>query len=158
RRPRATRVRRPAAPRYRAGAGAGPATPWMRRYYLPESRDTLPLYALLEQPARGYLGPIDVTLDPRALRRGYLERTDLAVMQNIKDRLGERPIYFSASTGSYADQLGLSPYLVGEGLVRRVVPRPVTPGDSVRLVEGRGFVNIPRTRALAFDVYRGGET
>src|SRR5881394_1479957 len=158
RRPPATFDPRSAPALYGNRTWARPATPWMRRYYLPESRDTLPLYALLEQPARGYLGPIDVTLDPRALRRGYLERTDLAVLQIIKDRLGERPIYFSASTGSYADQLGLSPYLVGEGLVRRVVPRPVTPGDSVRLVEGRGFVNIPRTRALAFDVYRGGET
>ena len=158
RRPPATFDPRSAPALYGNRTWARPATPWMRRYYLPESRDTLPLYALLEQPARGYLGPIDVTLDPRALRRGYLERTDLAVLQIIKDRLGERPIYFSASTGSYADQLGLSPYLVGEGLVRRVVPRPVTPGDSVRLVEGRGFVNIPRTRALAFEVYRGGET
>src|SRR6266545_2708741 len=65
---------------------------------------------------------------------------------------------FSTSTGNYADQLGLTRYLVGEGLVRRLVPRPVTPGDSVRLVEGRGFVNVPRTRALAFGVYKGGET
>ncbi len=143
---------------YGSRTWARPATPWMRRHYLPESRDTLPPYALLAQPARGYLGPIDVTLDPRALKRGYLERADLAVLQIIKDRLGERPIYFSASTGSYADQLGLSPYLVGEGLVRRVVPRPLVPSDTVYLVEGRGFVNIPRTRALAFDVYRGGET
>ncbi|PYP16573.1 MAG: hypothetical protein DMD52_07365 [Gemmatimonadetes bacterium] len=143
---------------YGSRTWARPATPWMRRYYAPESRDTLPPYALLEQPSRGYLGPIDVTLDPRTLGRGYLERSDLAVLQIIKDRLGERPIYFSTSTGPYADRLGLSPYLVGEGLVRRVVPRPVTPSDTVRLVEGRGFVNIPRTRALAFDVYRGGET
>jgi len=158
RRPPATFDPQSAPALYGSRTWARPATPWMRRHYLPESRDTLPPYALLAQPARGYLGPIDVTLDPRALKRGYLERADLAVLQIIKDRLGERPIYFSASTGSYADQLGLSPYLVGEGLVRRVVPRPLVAGDSVRLVEGRGFVNIPRTRALAFDVYRGGET
>ena len=42
--------------------------------------------------------------------------------------------------------------------MRRVVAAPVAPGDSVRLVQGRGFVNVPRTRALAFGVYRGGET
>ncbi|PYO67998.1 MAG: hypothetical protein DMD69_08160 [Gemmatimonadetes bacterium] len=135
-----------------------PTTPWMSRYYLREPADTLPPYAPLAQPITGYLGPIEVTVDPRALGRPYLERSDLAVLQIIKDQLGKRPIYFSTSTGNYADQLGLSPYLLGEGLVRRVVPRTVTPSDTVRLVPGRGFVNIPRTRALAFDVYSGGET
>src|SRR2546422_5660142 len=42
--------------------------------------------------------------------------------------------------------LGLSPYLVGEGLVRRVASAPVAPGDSIRRVEGRGFLNVPRAR------------
>jgi hypothetical protein len=72
--------------------------------------------------------------------------------------VGKRPIYFSTSTGEYADQLGLSSYLVGEGLVRRVLPRPVAASDSVRLLEGRGFVNLARTQALAFGVYRGAQT
>src|SRR5213079_2584905 len=115
-----------------------PTTPWMSRYYLREPADTLPPYAPLAQPITGYLGPIEVTVDPRALGRPYLERSDLAVLQIIKDQLGKRPIYFSTSTGNYADQLGLSPYLLGEGLVRRVVPRTVTPSDTVRLVPGRG--------------------
>ena len=42
--------------------------------------------------------------------------------------------------------------------MRRVVARPVAPSDSVRLVEGRGFVNVPRSKALAFEVYGGGAT
>jgi len=135
-----------------------PTTPWMNRYYLREPADTLPPYTPLAQPITGYLGPIEVTVDPRALGRPYLERSDLAVLQIIKDRLGKRPIYFSTSTGNYADQLGFSPYLVGEGLVRRMVPQPLTPSDTVRLLPGRGFVNIPRTRALVFGLYSGGET
>ncbi|HYT72159.1 MAG TPA: DUF2723 domain-containing protein [Gemmatimonadales bacterium] len=143
---------------YRGRSWALPATPWMSRYYLGDPADTLPPYVPLPRPAQGYLGPIAVTLDPGALGHPYLSRSDLAVLQIIKDELGKRPIYFSTSTGNYADQLGLTRYLVGEGLVRRLVPRPVTPGDSVRLVEGRGFVNVPRTRALAFGVYKGGET
>src|SRR2546427_12711033 len=48
--------------------------------------------------------------------------------------------------------------LVGEGLVRRLAPAPVAPGDSIRRVEGRGFLNVPRARALASGVYQGGET
>jgi hypothetical protein len=160
-------LQRRAPPTFDAGAAPDlygghawprPPTPWMSRFYLGSPADTLPEYIPLAQPAVGYLGPIAVKLDPGALRRPYLMRSDLAVLQIIKDELGKRPIYFSTSTGNYPDQLGLSPYLVGEGLVRRLMPRPVTASDSVRLVEGRGFVNVPRSAALLFDVYRGGET
>jgi hypothetical protein len=142
---------------YRGHDWPPPASPWMSHYYLASPGDTLPDYIPLAQPAVGYLGPIAVQLDPGKLGRPYLMRSDLAVLQIIKDELGKRPIYFSTSTGNYADQLGLSPYLVGEGLVRRLVPRPVATSETVRLVEGRGFVNVPRSAALLFDVYRGGE-
>jgi len=134
-----------------------PASPWMSRFYLDGPADTLPPYLVLPQPVAGRLGPVTVTLDPKSLGRPYLARSDLAVLQIIKDEVGKRPIYFSASTGNYADQLGLGAYLVGEGLVRRVLPRPVTQSDDVRLLPGRGFVNVPRSRALAFGVYQGGE-
>src|SRR5438034_8738986 len=130
----------------------------MSRCYLGDPADTLPDYIPLAQPAIGHLGPIAVALDPSRLGRPYLMRADLAVLQIIKDQLGKRPIYFSTSTGNYADQLGLSPYLVGEGLVRRVVPRPVAVGGGVWRVEGRGFVDVPRSAALLFGVYRGAET
>src|SRR5256886_9898874 len=130
----------------------------MSRFYLGDAADTLPDYIPLAQPATGHLGPIAVALDPARLGRPYLLRSDLAVLQIIKDELGKRPIYFSTSTGNYADQLGLSPYLVGEGLVRRLVPRPVAVGGGVWSVEGRGFVDVPRSAALLFGVYRGGET
>jgi len=143
---------------YRGRVWPRPTTPWMSRYYLGDAADTLPDYLPLMQPASGYLGPIAVALDPARLGRPYLMRSDLAVLQIIKDELGKRPIYFSTSTGGYADQLGLSPYLVTEGLVRRVVSGPVTANASVRLLEGRGFVNVPRSAALLFEVYRGGES
>jgi len=147
-----------APPWYRPRGWPRPSTPWMERYYLENPSDSLPAYVALPQPVTVRLGPIDVALDPRALGRPYLMRSDLAVLEIIKDRLGRRPIYFSTSTGRYAGQLGLSRYLVGEGLVRRVAPAPVVPSDSIRLVAGRGFLNVPRTRALASGVYQGGET
>ena len=134
-----------------------PSTPWMSNYYRNGPADTLPPYILVDKPAAGTLGPIQVTLDPRALGRPYLGRADLAVLQIIKDQLGKRPIYFSTSTANIPDQMGLSAYLVNEGLVRRLMPKVVTPNDSIRLLEGRGFVNVPRLKQLSFDVYRGGE-
>jgi len=134
-----------------------PETRWMSRYYVHGPGDSLPPYILFDQAVAGAIGPIQVTIDPRALGRPYLGRSDLAVLQIIKDQLGKRPIYFSTSTATIPDQLGLSPYLVNEGLVRRLKPAAVTPSDSVRLLEGRGFVNVPRLKRLAFEVYRGGE-
>jgi len=130
--------------------------PWMTRYYRGVSGDSLPPYVVLEGPVGGAVGSIHVTLDPHALGRPYLDRSELALLEIIKDQLGKRPIYFSMSAGSVPDQLGLSSYLVGEGLVRRLEPAVVHPNDSIRLMTGRGFVNVPRTQQLAFEVYRGG--
>ena len=134
-----------------------PTTKWMSRFYTNGPADTLPPYIPFEQAVAGTIGPIQVVIDPRALGRPYLGRADLAVLQIIKDQLGKRPIYFSTSTASIPDQMGLSEYLVNEGLVRRLNPKAVTPSDSVRLVQGRGYVNVPRLKRLAFDVYRGGQ-
>jgi hypothetical protein len=137
-----------------------PTTPWMSQFYQGKTvgADTLPQYVVLQGAVTGAVGPINVKLDPRALGRPYIDRSELAVFQIIKDQLGKRPIYFSTSTGNIGDQLGLSPYLVGEGLVRHVMPVPVVANDSIRLLEGRGYVNVPRTKRLAFDVYIGGKS
>jgi transmembrane protein TMEM260 (protein O-mannosyltransferase) len=132
-----------------------PTSPWMSHYYL-SATDTLPEYVLLERAMAGKVGPIPMTFDPRALGRPYLDRSDLVVLQIIKDEVGRRPIYFSTSTGTFPDQLGLTPYLVEEGLVRRLEAAPVATSDSIKAVRGGGLVNVPRTRTLAFDVYEGG--
>jgi hypothetical protein len=117
----------------------------------------LPQFVLLDRAVGGKIGPIQLTLDPQVLGRPYLDRSDLALLEIIKDQVGRRPIYFSTSTGTTAEQLGLSRYLIGQGLVRRLTPAPVVASDSIRLVEGRGFVDVPRARRLVFDVYHGGE-
>src|SRR5439155_1403218 len=77
---------------YRGRVWPRPTTPWMSRFYLGDPADTLPDYIPLAQPATGHLGPIAVALDPSRLGRPYLMRSDLAVLQIIKDQLGKRPI------------------------------------------------------------------
>ena len=134
-----------------------PATPWMSHYYLKGPADTLPQYIIVDKPVVATLGQIQAPIDPQTLGRPYLGRADLAVLQIIKDQVGKRPIYFSSSTANIPDQMGLTSYLVNEGLVRRMMPVAVTPNDSIQLVQGRGFVNVPRLKRLSFDVYRGGE-
>ncbi len=147
-------------------AAAGPAFlrnrtwtkpgPWFTKLYTTPS-DTLPEVESVPQPVSGKLGPLAITLDPRSLPNpGYLTRIDLAVYEMIKEDLGKRPIYFSTTTADYGDRLGLSPYLVTEGMVRHLMMTPVVANDSIKMspVQGR-LTNIPLTVTLAFDVYHG---
>ncbi|HET9514346.1 MAG TPA: DUF2723 domain-containing protein [Gemmatimonadales bacterium] len=84
----------------------------------------------------------------------YLQRSDIAVIFLIRDNLGKRPIYFSWTTGAFPDQtLGLTPYLVSEGLARRLHPTPVEPGNGIVLSQGMGFVDLPRTNRLLWEQY-----
>jgi hypothetical protein len=79
---------------------------------------------------------------------------DLATVFLIRDNMGKRPIHFSWSDGGYPDQtLGLSPYLVSQGFVRKLMPKPVVPSDSIVLNPTLGYLDLPRTEKLLWDVY-----
>ncbi|HET7600417.1 MAG TPA: DUF2723 domain-containing protein [Gemmatimonadales bacterium] len=84
----------------------------------------------------------------------YLLLQDLATIFLIRDNLGKRPIYFSWSDGGYPDQtLGLSPYLVTQGMVRKLMPQPVSAKGGIVLSPGLGYVDLPRTKRLLWEVY-----
>lgn len=111
--------------------------------------DSLPEYA--KTPKDG-----GIAVDSLVMRFGgeYLTRSDLAAALLIRDNIKSRPIYFAWSTGAYADNtLGLSPYLVTQGMVRRVMPTPVVPGGAIHLSQNFGYVDMPRTKALLFGTY-----
>jgi transmembrane protein TMEM260 (protein O-mannosyltransferase) len=155
-RPLATFDAGTAPPWYRDRTWPKPDAPWIAGAYRGAS-DTLPDYSQLPATVTGTLGPITVTVDPARLAiPGVLQRADLAVLEIVKQQLGRRPIYFSGSTGNYGEQLGFGPYLLTQGMVRRLLPAPVVPSDSVRpsLVQGR-YVDVPRTTRLGFEVYHG---
>jgi hypothetical protein len=79
---------------------------------------------------------------------------DLATIFLIRDNMGKRPIYFSWSDGGYPDQtLGLSEYLVSQGFVRKLMPKPVVPNDSIVLSSSLGYLDLPLTEKLLWDVY-----
>ncbi|MEP6573019.1 MAG: hypothetical protein ABJD11_09995, partial [Gemmatimonadota bacterium] len=82
---------------------------------------------------------------------------DLATIFLIRDNAGQRPIYFSWSDGDYPDRtLGLTPYLITEGFARKLARVPVTPKDSIIISKGLGYVNLPRTNRLLWNVYHYG--
>ena len=113
-----------------------------------------PVY-FLEKKTTINLGGVGVTLDPAQLGRQYLEKADVVTLQAIKDQMGKRPLYFSRTVGPYADQFGLTGYLEGQGFVRKLHQDPIAESDSIKGIQGLGYVNVPRTEALAFQVYHG---
>jgi len=116
----------------------------------PNEIDSLP--EAMRAPLEG-----GITFDGIQMRFGQdvLLRQDLATIFLIRDNLGQRPIYFSWSDGGYPDQtLGLSPYLLSQGFVRKLLPQPAAAvGDSVVLTPGLGYLDLPRTEKLLWDVY-----
>jgi hypothetical protein len=157
-------LQRRALPAFEPGAAAAlyrrrewprPTDTWMRRFYLAGPGDTLPPYVRVDTPTTGALGPIGVTLDPERLPfRGALLRSDLAVLQIVKDQAGRRPSISRPPPGTIRSSwLGLSRE---RGMVRRVQPQPVAASDSVVFSQvQRRYVNVPRTTELAFGVYHG---
>jgi hypothetical protein len=94
-------------------------------------------------------GGIRAVLEPQVLARA-----DLLVLRLIRDNVGKRPIYFSRTTGGYADNLGFTPYLLGQGLARKLASDTVRGSDDVvRMRMPLRWVDLPRTETLLFDVY-----
>jgi hypothetical protein len=89
-----------------------------------------------------------------AFGQDYLTLQDIATVALIRDNLGKRPIYFSWSDGTYPDAtLGLSPYLLTTGLVRKLMPRPIQEGNGIVFSKSLGFVDLPLTRELLWNTY-----
>jgi hypothetical protein len=111
--------------------------------------DSLP--EAMQVPQQGGVAFDSLRLD---FGQDVLMLQDLATIFLIRDNMGKRPIYFSWSDGGYPDQtLGLSPYLVSQGLVRKLMPKRVVPNDSIVLNPTLGYLDLPRTEKLLWDVY-----
>ena len=110
--------------------------------------DSLPALFRVDQRSSLRVDSVTAVLEP-----GVYDRATLITLQLIRDNLGTRPIYFARTTGPSGDQLGLTPYLLSQGFVRRLMPRRLAPSDSVQYVQGIGWLDLRRTETLLFDVY-----
>jgi transmembrane protein TMEM260 (protein O-mannosyltransferase) len=111
--------------------------------------DSLPEYSRVPKGSGVKFGDLTVTLGEE-----IVDRKDLAVIFLIRDNLGKRPIYFSWSDGGYPDEtLGLTQYLVSQGLVRKLYLKPVEPTANIVLTS-MGYTDLERTRALLDKGYR----
>jgi hypothetical protein len=77
-----------------------------------------------------------------------LERADIFVLYMIRDAFPDRPIFFSRTTGGYAEELGFGPFTVTLGLSRKLVPTPPKPGAGIMPVVGEGWFDVDRTASL----------
>jgi hypothetical protein len=111
--------------------------------------DSLPEYMQVQRGA-------GLQVDSVQIRFGadYLMLQDLAVVAIIRQNLGRRPIYFSWSDGGYPDQtLGLSNYLVTQGMVRKLVNKPAQVGGTVVDNPVLGLMDFKLTDDLLWKVY-----
>jgi hypothetical protein len=77
-----------------------------------------------------------------------LERADILVLYMIRDGFPDRPFFFSRTTGSYAEELGFSPYTVTTGLARKLLPARPKPGGGIIAVQGESLFDLESTRSL----------
>jgi hypothetical protein len=115
--------------------------------------DSIPPYYEWPSTRTLHIADFDITIDPQRLGRPWLERADVMVLRAIQDQFGTRPIVFARTTATYADRFGLTPYLVGQGMVRVLKEPPVTTNDTIQQTPELGLINVPRSRALLEHVY-----
>jgi len=111
--------------------------------------DSLPEYSRIPKGSAVKFGELEI-----AFGSEIVDRKDLATVYLIRQNLGKRPIYFAWSAGGYPDEtLGLTPYLVSQGLVRKLYPKPVTPNENI-VFTPMGFTDLERSRILLEKEYR----
>jgi hypothetical protein len=111
--------------------------------------DSLPEYSRIPKESVVKFGDLEI-----AFGSEIVDRKDLATVYLIRQNLGKRPIYFAWSAGGYPDEtLGLTPYLVSQGLVRKLYPRPVTPNENI-VFTPMGYTDLERSRILLEKEYR----
>jgi hypothetical protein len=154
-------IRRPI---YDYDAAKGPAiyrnTRWVKPTTAPlhmsmTDADAVPQFYELREPMMFSAGAIHATIDPRHLQDGVLWRADAFVLRMIQDSWPQRPIYFARSAGGYPRSLGLGDDVLGQGLASKLFIPPATATKDTIFVQGDGWLDVARTRALWSDVFVG---
>jgi hypothetical protein len=117
--------------------------------------DAVPEYYELRGPMQFNSGPFHATIDPRNLQYGVLQRADALVLRMIQDAWTERPIYFARSAGGYPRSLGLENNVLTQGLASKLFVPPASPAKDTVFVQGDGWLDVARTKALWDSVFTG---
>ena len=132
---------------YRDRQWPRPANPPLRLTL--DEADQIPLAEQNPDTVLFQVGKIRAVIPPRVYTKA-----DYAVLLMIRDN-PDRPVYFARTSGGYGHELGFGPYLLMQGLARRLLPDVPTPSRDTLLVPGEGWVDIARSRSLWNDVFEG---
>ena len=114
-----------------------------------DEADAIPLAQENRDTVLFTAGKVRAVIAPRVFTKA-----DYAVLLMIRDN-PDRPVYFARTSGGYGHELGFGPYLVMQGLGRKLLPDVPTPSRDTALVPGEGWVDIARSRALWTEVFEG---
>ena len=117
--------------------------------------DAYPEYLQLPGPMDFNRDKLHARIDPRLLENGVLMRADLFVLRMIRDSWPDRPVYFAKSAGGYPRSLGLGDNVLSQGLASKLFVPPTAQTRDTVFVEGDGWLDVARTRALWNDVFTG---
>jgi hypothetical protein len=156
-------VRRPV---YEYDAAKGPSIyrnrTWVKPTHGPLNKtvfqaDSIPPIIPLQQRSAFVKDSLNLVLDPRQTPiEGYLQRADLLVLMMIQDSWPQRPFYFSRTSGSYAQQLGMINHTIAQGLAAKLfVPPKANSRDTVFVPEQQEWLDIKRSKALWDSVFLG---
>jgi hypothetical protein len=154
-------IRRPI---YDYDAAHGPAiyanTHWVKPTTPPlhmtlDEADAVPSYYELRGPTLFSTAQLRVTIDPRQLEYGVLQRSDALVLRMIQDAWPERPFYFARSAGGYPRSLGLGNNVLTQGLASKLFMPPSVASRDTVFVEGDAWLDVARTQRLWNDVFTG---
>jgi len=110
--------------------------------------DSVPEYVDLRTPQLFQQGSLHAVVDPRQLEYGVPVRSDLLVLQLLKDNYGVRPFYIARTTGGYVQALGLEPYALMQGLANKILTAPSPTNADTVAVPGLGHVDVQRSLSL----------
>jgi hypothetical protein len=114
-----------------------------------DEADAIPLAEERPDTLLFTVGNIRAVIQPR-----IFTKADYAVLLMIRGN-PDRPVYFARTSGGYGHELGFGPYLVMQGLARKLMPELPTPGSDTLLVPGEGWVDLPTSRALWENIFEG---
>jgi hypothetical protein len=153
-------------PVYEYDAEKGPAIyrnkTWVKPTHGPLNKtvfqaDSIPPVVQLGRPSEFVKDGLRLVLDPRQTPiEGWLQRADLLILMILQDSWPQRPVYFSRTSGSYAQQLGMVNHTLAQGLAAKLFIPPTTPSrDTVYVPEQGEWLDIPRSKALWDSVFMG---
>ena len=98
-----------------------------------DEADKIPLAEERRDTVMFEAGSIKAVIAPR-----IYTKADYAVLLMIRDN-PDRPVYFARTSGGYGHELGFGPYLIMQGLGRKLLPQVPSPSQRHRAYSGRGL-------------------